>query len=69
MPMATGQVAASIRRNLAATHLLSAATAAQKAHQTEQSNDTSKFGSWFDEMMQSVPVSIVMVWCCARSRC
>jgi hypothetical protein len=60
MPMATAQVTFKVKRNLAGVHLLSAASAAKKAHQTEQNNDTSKLGRWFDEMMQNVPVSIVM---------
>ena len=49
-----------MRRNFAATHLQSAALAARRAHEIEQNNNISQFGDWFTEMMQSVPVSIVM---------
>ena len=56
----TTQATLSIRRNLAATHLQAAAAAARIAYEVEQGNDTNVFGAWFDQMIQTVPVSIVM---------
>jgi hypothetical protein len=57
---ATAQASLRVRRNFAATHLRAAAAAALQTHQVEQNNDTSKFGDWYSQVMQSVPVSIVM---------
>lgn len=50
----------SVRRNFAATHLRAATVAAIRAHEVEKNNDTSQFGDWYSDMMQWVPVSIVM---------
>ncbi len=56
----TSRVTMQVRRNFAATHLQSAASAARKAREIEQNNDTRQFGDWFTDMMQAVPVAIVM---------
>jgi len=50
----------SLRSNFAINHLRAARWAALKAHEVEQANDTSVFGSWFDDMMMTVPVAVVM---------
>ena len=53
-------ITANARRNLAGTHLRTAIGAAFTAHKIEGGNDTTKLGAWFDELMQSVPVAIIM---------
>jgi hypothetical protein len=58
--IANSQTSMQVRANLAATHLQSAGVAARKAHEIEQNNSTKQFGDWYSEMMQLVPVSIVM---------
>jgi hypothetical protein len=50
----------SLRTNFAILHLRAAANAARNAHDVESQNATAEFGPWFDEMLLSVPVSIVM---------
>lgn len=54
------EVIANVRRNLAVNHLRTAIKAALGAHKTETENDTSVLGGWFDDVMQSVPVAIIM---------
>lgn len=55
-----GQPALHLRSNFAIHHLRSAAEAARDAHAVEQENPGAPHGSWFDEMIRLVPVSIVM---------
>jgi hypothetical protein len=50
----------SLRSNFAINHLRAAWWAALKAYEVEQANDTTAFGSWFDDMMMIVPVAVVM---------
>ena len=50
----------SLRSNFAINHLRVAIRDACSAHAVEESNDTTKFGAWFDDMMMHVPVAVVM---------
>jgi hypothetical protein len=50
----------SLRSNFAIQHLRVAIRDAHSAHAVEKANDTTKFGSWFDDMMLHVPVAVVM---------
>jgi hypothetical protein len=54
------QVVANARRNLAVNHLRTAVKAALGAHIAESEKDTSVLGAWFDDLMQSVPVAIIL---------
>jgi hypothetical protein len=56
----TTSVSMSVRTNLALHHLRSSARAARDAYDVEQANLNTPFGPWFDNMMVSVPVAIVM---------
>ena len=56
----TVRIVARLRSNFAVNHLRSAVRAAQSAHDVEHANAEAEFGAWFDELMQLVPVSIVM---------
>jgi hypothetical protein len=56
----TVRIVARLRSNFAVKHLRSAVRAAQSANHVEQANTEAEFGAWFDELMQLVPVSIVM---------
>jgi hypothetical protein len=49
-----------VRRNFAGAHLSSAISAAKRAHVVESNNDTNVFGGWYTEMMEAVPVAIIM---------
>ena len=49
----------SLRSGFAMIHLRAAIRDALNAHSVEQNNDTSQFGSWFDDMMAYVPVVII----------
>lgn len=50
----------SLYSTYAVPHLIVARNAALRAHEVEQANADASFGAWFDEMMQLVPVSVVM---------
>lgn len=50
---------ARLRTNFAVHHLRAATEAARRAYEVEQ-NATEEFGSWFEEMILWVPVSVVM---------
>src|SRR5690242_11465112 len=50
----------SLRSNFAANHLQAAADAAREAYSVEQKNLSTEFGPWFDDMMRTVPVSVIM---------
>jgi hypothetical protein len=50
----------SLRADLAASHLRAAVRAARNAQELELTNDTTKIGPWFEEIMCLVPVSVVM---------
>lgn len=56
----TASAKLSLRSNFAVNHLRVAIRDTQMAYAVEQSNDTSQFGSWFDDMMMHVPVAVVM---------
>jgi hypothetical protein len=58
--MMTGRAIMTVRRNFAGVHLISAVRAAKRAHAVESDNDTTTFGDWYTEMMEAVPVAIVM---------
>jgi hypothetical protein len=49
-----------LRSNFAIHHMRAAVRDALAAHAVEQANDTTIFGPWFDDMMMSVPVAIIM---------
>jgi hypothetical protein len=49
-----------LKTGFALTHLQVAANSARQAYKIEQANANAPFGSWFDGMMQLVPVSVVM---------
>jgi hypothetical protein len=49
-----------VRRNFSGPHLASAIRAAKRAHAVEAANDVSVFGEWYADMMEAVPVAIVM---------
>ncbi len=49
----------SLRSNFAATHMRIAIRDALNAHSVEQRNDINVFGTWFDDMMMYVPVTII----------
>ena len=51
---------ASNRFNFATQHLRAATRAAKDAYEVEEANPTADLGPWFDDMMQWVPVSVVM---------
>ena len=53
-------VTASVRSNFATQHLRAATRAARNTFEIEQANATADHGSWFDDMMLWVPVSVVM---------
>jgi hypothetical protein len=50
----------SLRSNFAIHHLRVAIRDTLSAHAVEQANDATKYGTWFDDMMMNVPVSVVM---------
>ena len=50
----------SLRSNFAIHHLRVAIRDALSAHAVELANDATKYGTWFDDMMMNVPVSVVM---------
>jgi hypothetical protein len=56
----TSDVTARLRTNFAIHHLRAAVSAARRAYKVEQANLTAEFGSWFDDMMVWVPVSVTM---------
>src|SRR5271156_202531 len=49
-----------IKTNFAIYHLWAAARAARSAYEVQQANLNAVFGPWFEEMIQLVPVSVVM---------
>jgi hypothetical protein len=49
-----------VRRNFSGPHLNSAIRAAIRAHAIEAANDVSVFGEWYTDMMEAVPVAVVM---------
>jgi hypothetical protein len=49
-----------VRRNFAGPHLHSAIRAAKRAHTVETESNTNVFGDWYTELMEAVPVAIVM---------
>jgi hypothetical protein len=55
-----GGLSTRVRRNFAGSHLQAAAEAARVAYGVEQNNGTSVHGPWYAEMMQCVPVAVVM---------
>jgi hypothetical protein len=60
MPAFTIHAIARSRTNFAIQHLQAAKRAALSAYEVEQVRATAEFGSWFDEMLIWVPVSVVM---------
>jgi hypothetical protein len=56
----TSDMTARLRTNFAIHHLRAAVSAARRAYKVEQANLTAEFGSWFDDMMVWVPVSVTM---------
>jgi hypothetical protein len=58
--MSTMHATVSVRSNFAIHHLRAAVTAAHSAYKVEQANLNAEHGPWFDEMLVSVPVSVVM---------
>jgi hypothetical protein len=50
----------SLRSNFAVNHLRSAIRAAREAKAVEEANAEAEHGPWFDDMIQFVPVAIVM---------
>jgi hypothetical protein len=58
--MLTAGATVSLKTNFAIQHLQAATRAARSAYEVEQAYATAEFGSWFDEMLLWVPVSVVM---------
>jgi hypothetical protein len=56
----TATITASVRSNFAIHHLRAATQAARDAYKVEQANLITEHGPWFDEIMLSVPVSVIM---------
>ena len=56
----TSEATARLRTNFAIHHLRAAVSAARRAYKVEQANLPVEFGSWFDDMMVWVPVSVTM---------
>jgi hypothetical protein len=56
----TAKATLRVRVNLAAAHLRAATNAARIAHRIETANQNAPFGPWFDEMVLSVPTSVIM---------
>jgi hypothetical protein len=50
-------------------HMRVAIRAAQSAREIEQANDTKVLGSWFDDMMMHVPVSVIMSAAALEATC
>jgi hypothetical protein len=55
-----GSATASVRSNMAVHHLHSAAKAAERAFRIEEANPGADHGPWFDEIMHTAPVAIIM---------
>jgi hypothetical protein len=56
----TSQATLRVRSGFALIHLLVATESARTAHQAEPADKDTPLGPWYDKMMRSVPVSIVM---------
>jgi hypothetical protein len=60
LPSLTVNAKASVRSNFALHHMHSAVKAAMRAREIEITHSEEGHGPWYDEMLHTVPVAIIM---------